>query len=800
MKRLFASLLLTALPVVAQQESADAQGQGVLQNDPANDRYQRAKNLYDAALEEKDADRRGADLERAAEIFSGYLAEFPNHENAEPAWYYLGQSHYQSGNKEEGKRCFNTLLARYKNGRWAAAAAYTIGADYYNRREYAQALPLFERYADQTPAVSDQARGHFLVANCQRLLNRDREAAANYQQVLDSPEAGQYAIPSQLALGQLNAKANKTTEALALFRAVADSDAETKLRGEAALGAALAAIKLGDEKTGQKYLDFLLSTPGMDDLRGQAQITLMANCYAQKRYKEVIEIFKRGEFQGKQDEEGERLMLAARSHLKLKQYSEALTLFRNVEQVFKGKPQNDLAFDASYHRLLCYYQLDAQSIPTQVDDFLKIYQRSRSNDARIHSAMLMKADTLFSQKKMAEAAKMYGTIDAAKINPQTMPAFLLQRGWCLAEAGDPQGAIRSLDKFIGDYPTDPRLLSAVGKRASAYAAAGETAKAFADFDRLAKEGDGELMSFALLESARLRRSDGHKIDDMVTRYQALLDKAPKLDDGIRAEANYWIGWGQVKLNRGFDATRFLETARKLRPQTYSKHAGLLLALAYWSAQDAEKLGAEIDLAIRQEYSIDFPQQALQWAGIQTFNTGTLTGNAAKIADAARYLQLVANYDEPRETSKEVWRYLAKAHVATGKAQEALNEIEHFLAVEDNAAWGADALHDKARALLALKREADARAVADQALAMHAQGRIGGNIRILCGDLALLEDKTDVAIAHYNYVLELIEDRDLKPLAIYKLAQAYMKKGDSAEADQLKQKLAAQFPNWQPPAF
>lgn len=771
-----------------------------LQNDPANDRYQRAKNLYDAALAEKEAERRNAILERAAELFSGYLGEFPNHENAEPAWYYLGQAHYQSGNAEEGKRCFSTLLGRYKGGRWAAAAAYTLGADYYNRREYALALPLFERYAAQTPAVNDQARGFFLAANCQRLLNRDRDAAGNYQKVLDNPESGIYASQAQLALGHLQVKANKTAEALQLFRAAADSDAAAKIRGEAALHAALAAIKLGDEKTANKYLDFLLTTPGMDELRGQAQITLMANCYAQKQYKQVVELFNRGQFQGTKEEEGERLMLAARSYLKLKQYSQALTRFREVEDIFKDKLQHDLAFDAAYHRLLCVYQLEGNSIPEQVDDFLKLYRRSRANDARLHSAMLMQADSLFSQKKIAEAAKVYSSIDAAKVSPQTLPGFLLQRGWCLAESGDAPGAIRSLDKFINDYPKDSRLLSAVAKRASAYATAGESPKALADFDRLIKEGDSELMSFALLESARLRRSDGNKIDDMVARYQLLLEKSPKLDDAIRAEACYWIGWGMVKSNHASEAIPQLEQARKLRPKTYAKHAGLLLALAYWAAQDAEKLGHEIDQAIRNEYSADIPHQALQWAGIQTFNTGSLTGNASKYADAARYLDMVANNDEPRQTPKEVWRYLGKARLAIGKADTALLAIEHSLAVEDNAAWKADALHDKGRALLALKREAEARTAADQALAMHAEGRIGGGIRILCGDLSLLEGKVDDAIGHYHYVMQLIEDRDLKPLAIYKLSLAMEKKGDTAEAAKLKQKLASEFPNWQPPAL
>src|SRR5690606_8188008 len=153
----------------------------------------------------------------------------------------------------------------------------------------------------------------------------------------------------------------------------------------------------------------------------------------------------------------------------------------------------------------------------------------------------MKAETLFSNKDVAGAAKVYSEINAAAVSEKNRPGLLYQRGWCFSEAGDSQGAIRSLGEFIVKYPNDPRVPSAIAKRAKAYAETSEPAKAIADFDRLTSMtgAEGDLVSFAWLESARLRRSENN-IPDMIVRYQGLLQKDENLTTNVKGEANYWI--------------------------------------------------------------------------------------------------------------------------------------------------------------------------------------------------------------------------------------------------------------------
>lgn len=790
MKAFLPFFLLLALPAHGQAPLRAGVVGGDLRADAGNDFFARGKNLFDSAQASVDLGTRRDLYLRAADIFSEYINEFPNHANTEAAWWYLGNSFYQAGLLDDAKRCFVTLLNRFGQSKYAAAAAYTLAADHYNKAEYAFAAPLFERFAANAARPSDQPKGNLFAGNCYRLLGRDREAITAYNRVIADPEGSLFKAQAQIEVGKLTLKAGKLQEALALFEAVANSNAVPKHRAEAALNAAITATRLDKTDLSEKYLRFILDSPGTDEFRPDAQTALMENFYATKEYRAVIDLFRKSSLKAEGEKEALRLMIAARALVKLKQPSEASELFREVERLVK--PENDLAFQASYYRLNCFFQIEGRHVVDQVDAFLQIYAKFRPSDTRIHTAMLMKAETLFAENNVAEAAKTYSQIDPALLSEANRPGFLYQRGWCLAEASDAQGAIRSLTDFITKYPEDKRSYPALVKRAKAYAEIGESAKAVADFDRITtdKAAPDDLTSLAWLESARTRRKEGN-VENMVVRYKGLLEKVDDLTDNLKAEANYWIGWGMVKTNQPKEAAKYLNAARELRPGAYAKHAGLLLALSHFAAQDPTNLAAEINLAIEGEYITDVPSQAIQWSGMQAYNSGDYP-------DAARFLEIVANPNEPRATPKEIWRYFAKALIETGKPGEALPAVSNILEVEENPAWKADALLDRARALYDLKRFAESRKAADEALSLHPQGRTSAYLRIVSGDLHIEETNLGQAAADYLYVISFQDDADLKPLAISKYIAVLEKQSKAEEAAKFRTKLASEFPDWKAP--
>ncbi len=759
--------------------------------DAANDFFQRGKNLYDSAQAAGPQDTKIDLYQRAAVVLTDYLNSFPNHPNAEMAWWYLGNSYYQSGQVDDGKRCFSTLLNRYGKGKYAAAAAFALAREHYNKGEYAFAAPLFERVAENAGKPEDRAQGNYFAGNCYRQLGRDREAAISFRKVVEDPAGGPYIGQSKVALAHVARNAGKLEEALAQFEEIVASGYAAKVRGEAALYASLAAAKLNRPELADKYLKLVLTTEGMEEFRPDAQTSLMENFLAKKDYQQVIDIYRRSATKSPDPEkEGARLMIAGRAYMGLNQPTEALGLFRDIERLLK--PENELVYNAAYYRLLCFFQIEGRHVPEQVDAFLQLYRKTHPDDQLIQTALLMKAETLYSNKDIAAAAKVYSEINAASVSEKNRPGLLYQRGWCLAEAGDVQGAIRSLSEFIEKYPKDERLPSALAKRAKAYVESAESAKAIADFDRLTRDGIPEdLALVGWSESARLRSSE-QNFPDMILRYQGLLKNIKNLSPNLQGEANYRIGWGLWKTNNARDAIPYLEQARTLRPAEYNKPAGIILTLCYYSQQNPQKAADEIKLAIEGKYADDIPNPALQWSGMQSYNAGDYES-------AARTLNLLANPKEPRETPKEAWRYLAKARLETGDAEGALTAVNNVLEMEDNPAWKADGLLDRGRALLMLDRAAESRKAADEAMAMHPQGHTNTGLFILYGDLEMKAGDAATAAGRYQTVVQFHDDKELKPLALWKLVKAFEKQGDAAKAALYSKQLKDEFPNWIAPS-
>lgn len=764
-----------------------------LQSDPGQDWYQRGRNLFESARRGTDNDRRFQDFNRAISVLSGYLDEYPNHPNAEAALWCLGESYYGAGRVDDAKRSFDRLLSRYPKGRYAAAAAYRLAADYFNNRRYALAAPLFEKMAEVAVSPADRHRGLYHAAYSYELQGRTREAIEYYRKVIaDDNGANVYEIRTKLSLGRLLARAEKLDEAMPLLDDVVVSRSSADLRGPAAIEAGAIAAKQGDTELSDKYLMMVLTTPGMEEYRPDAQYALMAARFDSKNYKEVIQIFRRSSAKAEGEKEARRLMLAAKSYMLLERNVEALETFRSVEKLML--PSNPYAFEANYLRLLCFFRIEGRHVPEQVDAFLQLYKKKHRNDPKIHTALLMKAETLMDQKKTEEAAKVYNEIDGTLLSEENRPGLFYKRGWALSHGGDPQGAIRSFNEFIKNYPDDERVAKALVLRATAYRDSGEPAKALTDYDDLiSRETSPEFMQIAMLDSADISKQQGH-LENMISRYQQFLDKFPRASDTRRAKANYWLAWGLIKTGKVEEALTHAENARELDEKVYGQNAGTLLALANWTLLRPDQLCEEVDRGIKDNYVANLPDQLIGWAATQAFN-------ANRFAQASRFYELIADPETPRATPKETWRYLGKSLLASGEAKKALAPINFALDVEDNLAWKADSLLDKAKALFALERIDESMKVVEECQALRPQGRVNSQVRTLKGDIYMARKDPSSAAGEYVAVVQFLNDNDtvLKPLVYWKLIGALEAKGDAAGAKEYQTILRSKFPDWQPPA-
>ncbi len=793
MRRLLALALLVPLPGAAQDAPRAIPVDPTLEQDPAQDWFQHGRNVYESA--KRASGQTQFELYgRSAEIFTEYLNHHPNHENAEAAWWYLGQSFYNTGRVDDAKRSFHTLLNRFGKGRYAAAAAYTLAADHFNNRQYALAATLFEKLASIAAKPADRLRGHYYAGKSYELLGQARPAARHFKAVIDDQDPNNvYKTKAALDYGRILAAEGKNEEALALFDEVVRSkveDAET--RGEAALVAGATAAKLGEFDRSEDYFQLILRTPGMEEQRPFAQTAMMASHFEQKNYKAVVDIFRSSAISAEGENEARRLMLAARAYMMLDRNADAVPLFRQVERM--EPPASQRAFDAAYYRLLCFYRIEGRHVLEQVDAFLQLYSQTFTKDPKIHTARLMKAETLFAEGKVEDAAGVYREIDGSMLSEKNRRGLDFQRGRCLFEAGDFAGAIESLGSFIADHPDDSRLPLARATRGRALTRTGSDERALKDFLAVISSAeDRSLLTISYLEAAEIHKRQSN-LKEMVALFQRFLEAKVTTDPESIAKACYWTGWGMVKNGNGSEAIDYLNRARDLAPKRYTKHAGLLLCLVHLSEKNHHALIPEVGKAIEDGYAIDLPEPLIRWAADQAFNSGDFL-------NAARFYDLIADGENPELAPKEVWRFLGKARLRSGDPAGALIAVNHALDAEEDPAWKADGLADIAAAHLKLGELDKATKAVEEGLALRPEGRTGAWLNLVRGDIYLAEKQPQEAVRAYILPVQLMDDDDqvVKPLAYHKLIQALKAAGNTADAAKYEQELKRKYPNWTPPA-
>lgn len=763
-----------------------------LRPDVGQDWYERGKNLHDSAKATEDPSARKETYARAIEVLTGYLGQFQNHPNTDAATWYLGESYAATGKAEEAARCYRNIVKRGGKSPFAMVAANRLAVEHYKNKEYAEAAPLYEKMADAATQPADRLKGRYFAAVAYGQVDgRGQEAAANYRKVIADPDpANPFLGQSQLALGLLLVGQEKLEEALPLLDQVAMSRGGPEVRGPAALQAAAVATKLGKHEASEKYLALVLSTPGMEASRPNAQFALMAASYDRKDYAKVVELLGSSTAPAEGELETRRLMLGAKSYFELRKYAEAVELLREVEK--RSDRDGDLSFEAGYLRLLAAFRMEGRHDPEQVKAFLDRYRKGHPKDPKIHTALLIRAETLLDAKKTAEAAAVYKDIDESVLSEDNRSSFFYNRARCLSENGDAKGAILSFSEFIKGFPKDEKVPLALFRRAQAYQSGGEPAKALADYDELiARETTDEIKATAYFEAASIA-ADQEKLEDMDKRYRAFLEKFPRASDARKALAHYRLAWGLVKTDQVAEALPLADTARKLDAKTYAKPAGLMIAMGHYTLQAVDPTCEEVERSIREAYAKQLPEKLVTWAATQAFQAG-------RFEQAARFFTLVADEKEPARTPKTTWRLLGKSLLATGKPEAALPPINRALAEEEHPALKADSLLDKGKALLALNRPDEALVVAGECQDLRPQGQINTQVRILTGDIYLKKGDANKAAEQYVVVVQLLGDNDpLRPLAMHQLALALAQGGKKGEAEKYRKELKEKYPAWQAP--
>jgi tetratricopeptide (TPR) repeat protein len=770
--RLIVILCAALLPWGAAAQDPAGEAAKPLKADPAADLYLVAQLAYQEAVETKDPALKKATYLAAVGQFSRFLQFHPDHAKALDAWYYSAVCYQKRGQDDAARRCLNAVVEDGKDGRLAGAAANQLARYHYGRKDWTKAASY---YAVAARASEDPAIRRLSVyqrALCFQKLGETAATMKVLEEVLADPDSP-YRARAEGALAHYYKKNGREKEALVLFERLAKSS-KPETRAEATLQAALLARDLKQTALAESYFEKILTTPGLDEWRGEAQLVLMSSANKSKDHQRVVTLFKQGDFKLKKDQQVARILLVIQAHKALGQEEESFALYRQLERL---SPQSKTGFEAAYLLLSRSYNTGQKNFVVQAKQFLERYGKTHPDDARIHNARLMLAETHFQAKAHAKAAETYASIDLGKIDPENHAGIRYRLATARLEAGDAAGAIAAFTGFLKNHPDDPRTPSILAKRADAHLGAGQTNEALRDFETLiTTTTDPRLLEYAWAEKAMIHK-EAKQLAEFIECHRHLLADIPKRDASRQAASHFWIGWGLFRLNEFAEGIPHFLQARDGAPEELGRESTLHLALSYCTLQQAADLEPELERLIRDYPKAKVPRYVFAWLGVK------LSQEQKNYDKAWRFLPRAVTPDEPVETKTLVWRAHARTALETGHFRDAIPSLTIMLERDESPYQRAESYYFLGRANFGLNDLEAARTAAEEALLLKPQGELNAWIRLLLGDIALAENDAASAAKYYVLVAELYSSSpEIEKSALRRAAAAL---GDLGSPEALK---------------
>ncbi len=783
-------VIVAALAVVLMVAPAPAQKQAKpkadqpLKADPANDLFQLALLAYREAVEQKNAERQKETYLAAVRQFDRFHTTFPKHSNALKSWYYSAVCYQKVGNLKGYRNCLSKVVTTWKEGPLVGAAAYQLAHEHYKARKYDEAEPLYQLSAEQTDNEDFRHKAVYSRALCFEKLEKRPESIAALKAVL-ADEGSPFREGAERVLAHHYKEDGKKEEALAHFINLISSP-DVKTKADATLQCARLARELKKKESAKKYFEAILVTPGLEEWRDEAQLSLMSTASRAEEHQAVIDYFNKGKFPLDKAPMAQRLQLAAKAFEALGQKDRSTALLRELSKI---APNNMTAFEAGYVVISREYKTGGRELTKQADEFIKRFETKHPDDPRIHNARLMLAEGHYQAGNYAAAALVYGKIGLKHIAKENHGGLRYRLSSALLQAGDREAALKAFDLFIEKHPDHPQAINAIVKRAEVYLEGGDSSKAHRELERLlAKAKNPQLKEYAWAqkaglykqaiedEAARQREGDGNparqseNLAKFAECHERLIADFPDRDPEKRAASEFWRGWALYRQDQFAECLEPFKRARETDAGTLGRESTLHLALANYQLQQRDELKTELDLLLKNYPNENVPRPVFAWLG-------TSFAREENYPEGWHYLKYAITPKEPTKTKVVVWRAAGRSALEAGAFEESIRPLEIVLQVEENKFRQSETNYLLARAHFKLNDPERARKAAEACLDFKPQGILNAQARLILGDIAMSQGDPHSAAKHYVAVVEFYsKDRTIALKALRRAISALELKG------------------------
>ena len=738
----------------------------------------------------------------AAKTYSDYLSSYPGRRHTATALFRIGECLIKQGQEAQAVRYYEEVVSNHPRSEGAPSAAYRLGALRFNARDFEGSARYFTFCEKATQVPQVRLAAAYNLSRAYQMMGQTGKQFETLRRVTAVREDNPYWEAASMTLAKGLLAGNSLEQALALFEDLAANAKDSAVLAEAKVNAG---VLLGEMKrTGDAerlFGEALRMRETTPENRGIALVGVVQSLYDKGSYDAVIDQYQRNStVLPPGPARGKMLLLVANAYRMKKTYSRAVELYLMVEQDY---PTEDVAFEAGYWKVYCFYLLEDKDLAEFAAGYIKRWATDKAGHEMLAKASLIRADHFFNAGKYDEAAEAFAEVPMEALSAELRASALFNMGYAQVESKRFQDAVATLTRFLTEAPQHELRANALAQRGLAHREAKDLAKAKADFNEVTRDfpkgAPAELAWYQL----GLIASEERNPDDKVRAFESLVKLFPQ----SQAVPQAWFGIGAAAFEKQdwAKAQEALRRAIRLDPKAYVNSANQMLVMSYYSQEDVEGLASAIDDFVAQLPSAAVPPNVLGWLGLSLFAKD-------EFKRAVRYLALATTPDEPQNTMPTIWNYLGMAQVETGAFKPAIEALNHFLDVTPQPGKErGQALLYRSRAFLGLDMHTEALASADEALGFIKTGRLHADLLLVEGDVLFdragileKEGRINPAIEEYRAAAakfivpsQFFVDPVVTPKAIWRTIRALEKAGDVDRARTLRTELSAKYPKFSP---
>jgi TolA-binding protein len=721
--------------------------------------------------------------------YEKYLAQYPGAPGRASAYFYLAECYRALNRSGAARGSFQSVLDSYGESEFAGPAAYGVAEILFTMKDYSGALPLFHRAAAKSKESALALSARYFEARCLENVDRKDEAQNVYQQVIDAKNPNPFREDARLAAGTIALARGRKADALRHYEALANETQKPALKAEATVRAGMVAVDLMQTEKGKldkamadKAMNLLQkgrSLPEAGRWRAVAEVGLLRLQYQSGQYDRVLAEYKRGQDQIPEEMRAEMMLIVGNSQRQLGRTKEADEIYR---QIISKYPDREEAKDAQYQRLINFYNSNAPSLLSEIDEYLK----SSPTPERGDQAKLLKAEHFYKEQTFAEAAPIYAELRASHLSAKLRSEAAYKLGWCYVQLKDGTQIIDAFGYFLKAFPDSPQVPSALTQRALAYQESKNYDAAIEDLNTLlakfpaAKEREAALQQKALI----LGQQDNSK--GMADAFRQLLKEFPK--SSVAAQANYYIGKAAFEAKDYKGALAPLDAARQLNKEQYYNLATLRILSAFFYLKDRAALTKEVDGFLTANPEGKVPAEILEWLGVEFYNEKNYVA-------AEKYFSVLGKSESLGNVKPDFWFYLADTETKLKNFPQAEMAYEKYLQVATDPAAKAKTLLALGATKISAHKPDDAQKIAEEIMTLQPEGRVNAEARLLAGDVEVERQRFEEAGKAFMGVALLYDDPAITPRALQKAAAAYQKAGKTEEADRVAKQLRDKYPDF-----